>query len=750
MATTIAELNIKLDADTGKAKSNLKDVDKGLKDVGASATSATGSTGGFLGALKGGAGGLMTFVNPLGLATAGIGLLATGMMKAVDAAKEEQIGIDRLNQTLKNNIPNWNGNTEAVENYIAGQEKLSFADDQLRDSLGLLVSQTGDLAEAQGLQATAMDLARAKGISLEQATRLILKADDESFAALGKLGIQIDKNATKEQALDEIRRQTAGQAEKYANSAAGAQERLGNMMGNVMEDIGGVLLPLFTNALQGAITTIEFLATTAGDVMRVMQAWGENIMTFLKPGIDAITGAWQGFMEILQPGIDAVNGLIGGIQEAFGGFFGTMEDGGDIFAAFGQLFEDLGGTIEDFVGNVLEWLGDAIPKIGSELEKWAKAFWEWIQKDAIPGLMTALGKLGEAIWGWITGGGLQGLVSNLVQWGGAILGFIAKDVLPFLGQKLLDLGKFIWDWITGGGLTSLISNLIQWGGAFLGFIAKDVLPFIGQKLGELGKAIWDWISQTATDLVKELAKFAVSFWTWITGENGVVAGIPGKLAEIWTGITKWIGETVTNIVTEGAKLVTAFWDWITGPTGIVANIGTKLGEVWTAITTWVTDTVKNIPAEAGKIGGAMLDGIMSGIGNLGKQLWDFISKIANDIWQGLVSFFTGQPAPTPTTPTAPNPDPPTPPVKGPPPGYGRKAEGGPVWAGGTYLVGERGPEMFVPKMSGSIIPNHALGGDTFQVTIHAGIGSDPHVIGQVVTQAISRSLSLRQRSKGFR
>ena len=36
---------------------------------------------------------------------------------------------------------------------------------------------------------------------------------------------------------------------------------------------------------------------------------------------------------------------------------------------------------------------------------------------------------------------------------------------------------------------------------------------------------------------------------------------------------------------------------------------------------------------------------------------------------------------------------------------GARAEGGPVDAGQSYLVGENGPEMFVPPSSGSIVPN---------------------------------------------
>lgn len=39
-----------------------------------------------------------------------------------------------------------------------------------------------------------------------------------------------------------------------------------------------------------------------------------------------------------------------------------------------------------------------------------------------------------------------------------------------------------------------------------------------------------------------------------------------------------------------------------------------------------------------------------------------------------------------------------------------RAAGGQVTAGTPYLVGEVGPELFVPHTSGTIIPNHALGG----------------------------------------
>ena len=42
----------------------------------------------------------------------------------------------------------------------------------------------------------------------------------------------------------------------------------------------------------------------------------------------------------------------------------------------------------------------------------------------------------------------------------------------------------------------------------------------------------------------------------------------------------------------------------------------------------------------------------------------------------------------------------------------RRASGGPVKGGSPYVVGEKGPELFVPGASGNIVPNHDLGGST--------------------------------------
>lgn len=77
---------------------------------------------------------------------------------------------------------------------------------------------------------------------------------------------------------------------------------------------------------------------------------------------------------------------------------------------------------------------------------------------------------------------------------------------------------------------------------------------------------------------------------------------------------------------------------------------------------------------------------------------------------------------------------------------GGKAMGGPVAAGIPYLVGERGPELFVPPVRGNILPNgRSAGGNTVNVTINGG-GPERRAsqdrlatrVGRVVDRAMKR------------
>ena len=69
-------------------------------------------------------------------------------------------------------------------------------------------------------------------------------------------------------------------------------------------------------------------------------------------------------------------------------------------------------------------------------------------------------------------------------------------------------------------------------------------------------------------------------------------------------------------------------------------------------------------------------------------------------------------------------------------GVAARQHGGPVSAGTPYLVGERGPELWVPRESGAIVPHGGFGGVSMSVSIDAR-GADAGVVARIET-AVAR------------
>jgi hypothetical protein len=70
---------------------------------------------------------------------------------------------------------------------------------------------------------------------------------------------------------------------------------------------------------------------------------------------------------------------------------------------------------------------------------------------------------------------------------------------------------------------------------------------------------------------------------------------------------------------------------------------------------------------------------------------------------------------------------------------GMREKGGAVWGGGAFVVGEKGPEIFKPTGSGTIIPNSALGGASNAPMTLTIVNNTSAKIGQVTEQRISQT-----------
>jgi phage-related minor tail protein len=79
-----------------------------------------------------------------------------------------------------------------------------------------------------------------------------------------------------------------------------------------------------------------------------------------------------------------------------------------------------------------------------------------------------------------------------------------------------------------------------------------------------------------------------------------------------------------------------------------------------------------------------------------------------------------------------------------------RATGGPVTPGRGYLVGERGPELFVPTSAGNIVPAGAAPSREVRVAINvnAPSGAEPQALARSsrqVARAVSRALAQAER-----
>jgi hypothetical protein len=90
-------------------------------------------------------------------------------------------------------------------------------------------------------------------------------------------------------------------------------------------------------------------------------------------------------------------------------------------------------------------------------------------------------------------------------------------------------------------------------------------------------------------------------------------------------------------------------------------------------------------------------------------------------------------------------------------GLFKRANGGPVSAGSSYMVGERGPELFTPKHGGNIVPNNALGGGSTNVVVNVdasgsnvqGDQAQAKQLGVAVSAAVQAELVKQQRPGGL-
>ncbi len=282
-------------------------------------------------------------------AALGVAGLASGIAyftaRAIQGAAADEASTAKLLATLKARGLATEGVTAAIDKQIAAAQKLGFTDNDVRSSVELSTRFTKKYSIAQKIQTTAMNLARATGMSLADATLAVGKAyAGTGGKALKNLGIT--KQGIKgQEALNAILNKTRGTAAAYADTAEGAFTTLSIQAAELKESFGAAFLPAVTKLFKGLQPFLERFRNYIKAATPDIQKFTDKLVTkFLAklPGwiaaaeeklpslfrqfgdfVDSIKGVGKEADRVLGPG-GAIRVAITGISAAFGGLRGAI------------------------------------------------------------------------------------------------------------------------------------------------------------------------------------------------------------------------------------------------------------------------------------------------------------------------------------------------------------------------------------------------------------------------------------------
>ena len=246
-------------------------------------------------------------VKAFGVAAAASAAFATKIgVDAVRAAMDDQKSQALLASTLRNTVGATDAAIASTEQYITAlQKEVSVSDDELRPALATLARATGDVASAQALLGTALNISAGTGKDLQSVSLALSKAVNGNLGALTRLGIPLDANIIKTKNLNKALEIINGTFKDQADIRAKTLEfRLIGLQiayGEILETLGYALLPVIE----------RFASVVQTQVLPQLEAWINANKDRLAAGLETILTQ----LPIL---IENVTNLFGYIQRNIG------------------------------------------------------------------------------------------------------------------------------------------------------------------------------------------------------------------------------------------------------------------------------------------------------------------------------------------------------------------------------------------------------------------------------------------------
>lgn len=582
---------------------------------------------------------------------------------------------------------------------------------------------------------------------------IVVNARDEASAKLKTMGENINGSLTKISAV-----------------AAGVGLAIGGMAAKSILDFSNVgdaveKMATRTGLSAESVSALRVAADASGTSIEAIEGSVKKMQLGMIAGKDGATHM-DGVLK--QLGLTAVDlkgkdmgGQFGLIGNAIAGVADPMKRAQLVMQAFGKSGTDLLPLFEGGKFSMQEW--------SDEAKKMGVSFDDLSSKKAAD-LNDRIGELKSTFQGVVLqlGGALAPVIVKVVEAIKPLIekvsDWIAKN--PELTAKIIGMSLAVAGLLAALGPIIAVAGAVSTALAFLatpaGLVVLAILAIVAaivfvifnfDTLKKSCVVVWDLIKKVVTDAVTAIVKWVTDLGTKILASvSGMWDSVKSafkttldflvglldiftmvffgtKLSTLvknvkllWDGMTAamklaWQGfSDAVKLIWDGLKL--AFEFAMSAIKGIIDKYVTPITDawnnIWSALKAAFTkkwDEVKKPVQEAFDWLKAKFDaisGFLGGIGNAIKSGVGSITKSGSDILAG-------------------------------------RATGGPVTAGTPYLVGERGPELFLPTASGSIVPNHSLafaGIGGVNVTINvAGMNSmlDVRQVAQTVgDQILSR------------
>ena len=248
------------------------------------------------------------------------------------------------------------------------------------------------------------------------------------------------------------------------------------------------------------------------------------------------------------------------------------------------------------------------------------------------------------------------------------------------------VGSFVIDAITPL-LTLFVENVVP--------VISELATLIGEKLAPV-------FANLATFFTEVLIPVFKKYWEFITKD--LIPAIVNFFEPALAGITKAFGKITKSLENNRDKLQPLF---------------DLFKEFFDFASKYLAPFLGNVLGKAFEILGTVISGVIGIIANLINIVDSAISGIKTLI--GLVSNINLGSIASRLNPFG-----------------GGRASGGSVMSGTSYLVGERGAELFTPSSNGTITPNSALGGgNTYNITVNGAL--DGESVSRQIIDLLNRS-----------